>query len=260
MKKLATICTFRAFGDPCVPDGQCLCPSTSVRHWQDEHWDRRRLLSEAIREFESIIISPELTSEVVNNQRTIEQRISTIFCNTSSSSLGKKGDNNMYSIGNKVLYCASDGSHVDAVIAAVHHDDYPNTYYTITFENGEERQTVASRLQPVDAILSHDSGTNSFCFETLKPIASLSEPTIISQLATTRSISIIVSHVGRSFAIDIDPELYVRDLKDKIASIISIPSEKLRLLCKGTWLKNEDEMIKCTKVEHGSKVTCMGSK
>ena len=46
-------------------------------------------------------------------------------------------------MGSKVLYKNKD----TAIIKALHTDDPNGTYYTISFENGRERQTIEQNLK-----------------------------------------------------------------------------------------------------------------
>jgi WD40 repeat protein len=51
--------------------------------------------------------------------------------------------------GDDVLYTKSSGELVRACVLSVHHDDFPDIYYTIWLEDGTDKQTVSEKLSSV---------------------------------------------------------------------------------------------------------------
>ena len=131
LSTIAKTYTFEAFGKPVAIDGMSLCVSSEqYPDWFNVHWDRRRALGDVLVEFDEILIDIIATTAVVKRQTEIESlSVSTDCASTSSPSVDPAVT---FIKDQRVLYIKSSAdAPVPATIIGVHHDDFPNIYYTV---------------------------------------------------------------------------------------------------------------------------------
>ena len=256
LHKLGRKFTSSVFGSPTIPpDTSVVCFSDNFC-WQDDNWDRAACLCNCIKEFETIKIFTVSTSEAAACQSSIEQRRivsgDTVFRTFP--------DNHDYGKGNKVLYeTNSEHGRMEATIIGVHYDDYPNVYYTILLDDGVEKQTIASRLMPLDENtreisssssnerLTDDSNASTLC----------STPNTVHKSTLWK---VEVSHGMRGkYALDVDPEWSIGAMKVKVYELTGVSPSDQKLMCKGSMLKNDIAKIADTKITNECKISLIGN-
>ena len=88
----------------------------------------------------------------------------------------------------QVTYTDANGEATPAVVLAVHHD-CPPLYYTVKLATGQERETVGSRLQPVEPA-SSACDAEGLCRDASEPIdfdASSSDESELDEPLCTRA-------------------------------------------------------------------------
>lgn len=159
-----------------------------------------------------------------------------------------------YKKGDLLQYKTSSGELQIVVIVGVHLDDFPNVYYTITEKanTSKERQTDHSRLIPFGKGDNHSSTPT---LQNQKNIISMSSNTEISDM-----ISFIVIHGSNNYEIiDVDHSISIGMLKAKLENVTAVPRARMKLICKGTILKDSQNILKDTKITRNSKVSLVGS-
>lgn len=151
-------------------------------------------------------------------------------------------------------------------VIGVHHDDFPNVYYTIQpvrpiqFINGRNNNTeltmnVFEEKQTDSTHLKHlEPGVDSRIDEMLQnktraTLENLGEP-----------IPIRVSYGESNYHnVKIGNMATIQQLKQLIRIVIGVPLPDMKLICKGTVLKNDTQLIKSSKIVNGSKIIVMSS-
>jgi hypothetical protein len=175
---------------------------------------------------------------------------------------------------------------IPAVILAVHHDDFPNIYYTIRLlnESKNEKQTDAKHLIPnaSNANSNNNSNANSrrnspaFC-SPVKPSSSsssLSSASSSSRLSFEEFqnqllqlgghvLTLKLSYKNKELpsSLRVSSHATILQLKSLIHYLIpQIRVKDMKLICKGLFLKDDKMTLSRTgKVTDGSKITVMGS-
>ena len=229
-----------AFKSAIRPEGQCLVILTP--DCDDWHlWDRRRVLSEAIKEFELVNLRPMATQDVVVNQALLVEVLLSCQKAEEEEALASKATDPLPSTdfsvlfqkGDRVLYSGSE----ECQVVGVHLDTLPDVYYTIRLSDGRERQTIQSKV------------------ELIQP----SEPLPTDQ----GGIHLRVDWAGVHFDIrGVDPAMTIRDLKVYIQRCAPREAhlrltDTTKLVCKGSTLSDK-KLISSTKLKGGSKIMLIG--
>jgi hypothetical protein len=173
---------------------------------------------------------------------------------------------------------------IPADILAVHHDDFPNIYYSVRLlnESKNEKQTDAKHLIPSaptsNANSNNNSNTsshrNSPAFSsTVKPSSSslsssssgLSFEEFQNQLLQLGGhvLTLKLSYKNKELpsAVRVSSHVTILQLKSLIHYLIpQIRVKDMKLICKGLFLKDDKMTLSKTgKVTDGSKITVMGS-
>ncbi len=141
-------------------------------------------------------------------------------------------------LGESVIY-VKDGLSEMAKITAIHRDDYPNLYFTISYvsklhgSETIERQTTAKYLRyPSSEKIPEEAG----------------------------GFGIQLIHGGKTHRIDgIGPMMLVAAVKKRVQDTTGVLPKNQKLICKGKVL-TDSELVSSTKLSRGCKVTLMGKK
>ena len=165
-------------------------------------------------------------------------------------------------------------------ITGVHHDDFPNIYYSVrmmqpprfTTAPGStdllfthEKQTDAAHLLVPSAgdkakSAKHSAGTAAADRAEREGAAHLAAQQLQATLADNgKPVAIKVGFSNRDYCVTIGSLCTVAQLKLLISTITEVAVPDMKLIVKGTVLKNNNQLIKDTKITHNSKVVVMSS-
>ena len=249
LHKLGRKFTSFVFGTATIPPDKSVVCSSDSFSWQDDNWDRSGFLCNCIKEFETLKISTVSTVDAAACQSVIEQKR-----NASGSVFQKVSDisAHTYGKGNRVFYEANvDVARKEATIIGVHYDDYPNVYYTILLDDGVEKQTIASRLMPLDEST-----------EEISCAAANVHPSNATTMAVENSMfwKVEISHGLRGkYIIEVDPDWSIAEMKMKVAEVTGVPLASQKLMCKGSMLKSDAAKIIDTKITNQCKISLIGN-
>lgn len=130
---------FETFASPVAKEGLSLVVSSKLHpEWTDVHWDRRRALHETISNFDEITLDTISTSVVVGRQNEIESRVQSKSADTNSVFIEEvlPTATTSFNREQRVLYIKDPSDKpLPATIIDVHHDDFPNIYYTVSLQS-----------------------------------------------------------------------------------------------------------------------------
>lgn len=220
-------------------------------------WNRQLKICDTFTDFEVIKIAVVSTNDVVSNQSLIAKQHQAIAqASTQGNTQAKILDPSkliVYKLDDKVSYRAADGTFEECSIAGVHHDDFPNVYYTIKFD-GRERQTDASRLS-YSCTSSYSNPNTS---------KSSNENIISMKEIGTTCISFTLTHGTRRYTIsDVGSMTTVGMIKETLKNVIQVMPSKQKMIFKGKTLKDEQKILGGgelgTGIVNNSKVTLVGA-
>lgn len=171
-------------------------------------------------------------------------------------------------------------------IAGVHHDDFPNVYYTIqmmkpihmttaaaaaksegkeSLEFDHEKQTDANHIVLPPQKKKNNNNANSNKRDSKGPDVSAEEAAAIRDLQQSLSamgspINIKIGYSNIDYAATIGTECTVGQLKLLASALTDVPVPDMKLICKGQVLRLNNEYIKDTRVREGSKLVLMSGK
>ena len=130
---------FETFASPVAKEGRSLVVSSELHpEWTDVHWDRRRALIEAISNFDEVVLDTVPTLVVVGRQNEIEAHVRSEIATVGSISSEEvlvPATATSFNKGQRVLYKKDPSDEpLPSTIIGVHHDDFPNIYYTVSFQ------------------------------------------------------------------------------------------------------------------------------
>ena len=165
----------------------------------------------------------------------------------------------------------------------MHHDDFPNVYFTIAplslLPGGgvpgvsfTEKQTDAKRLRALDRAdtaprppnnNSSNSDSSISQQEELNPapVSALPPPSPLQQLpieGTSLSLTITFGKLNLS-GVEIGTGNTVLELRERVGALVGLLPKQVKLLCRGSVLKVDAALIGSTKVVDGSKIMVMNS-
>lgn len=233
--------------------------------------NRSELLSRSVDEFEEIDVAVLPTAQVSDLQKTHGNSNSSNSSGSSAHSIASSPapsssvvapslDRDFFK-GESVIY-TRDGSDSHAVIVGVHHDDPPNTYYTIRMrDTGQERQTVSKRLK-IDPEAPPMEAPSQTPVKSA-PSSSGSSDNNSGNNGTGPSLPGCVSFriaMGSQLGAmnNIPMKTTVAELKTMIENKTNIPSNTQKLACKGKILKDH-QMLNETNLRDGSRITLISA-
>ena len=181
---------------------------------------------------------------------------------------------------------------IQVSIVGVHHDDFPNVYYTVKINMPiiltgaagcealvfhTEKQTDWTHLLPVtESFGKADSKPSSIAgagrgaagaagaaaaerserANAAKYAAQQLQQTLC---ALGKPVAFKAGFSNRDYELSIGNECTVAQLKLLISAITEVPIPDMKLICKGVVLKDHSQLIKDTKISNGSKVVVMSS-
>jgi hypothetical protein len=283
MSSLGEAFTRAAYGTAARPEGMSLSVVSDADADADvdsgsgggyQGWDLRAPLSMLVPEFAELQVEPVRTTVVVARQSALEQDLllrqalqgspakpSPEGSSSSASASASDSEPSVsapldrdYKKGDGVVYTGQDGTSFTAIVTGVHFDDPPDTYYTITYNGGQERQTVHRRLRLDPEYIPPAPKPTP---EPLYKAANLRAPPGEAEASAPGTVSFRVA-LGAKVA---DLKNYpvtktVLDLKKYIQAKSKIPVSTQKLACKGSILKDH-QTIADTKIVDGSRVTLM---
>lgn len=233
-------------------------------------WDHRWKLCDVFHSFESVFIVPMSMDEIVSVQQGIQSKtliadstVETFKTSNESLATGQSppeetviiSEADRYKPGELLLYTTSSGSTELVTIIAVHLDDYPHVYYTVLPQVKDsntprnERQTYHKRLSRINPVS-----------DTSKSIGMGQLPISMGGVSST-PFSIQISHGNKTYyIIDISDSTTIGQLKVKLQESTGISWQKMKLISKGTILKDHMAIQSPeTKIVNGGKVAMIGS-
>lgn len=175
-------------------------------------------------------------------------------------------------------------------IVGVHHDDYPNVYYTVKLhmpitlsgaagcENlmfHTEKQTDWTHLLPVSesfgqtsraassGIAGHPTNAAGIAAaersERANAAKYAAEQLQQTLCAIGKPVTFKAGFSNRDYELSIGSDCTVAQLKLLISAITEVPVPDMKLICKGVVLKDHTQLIKNTKISNGTKVVVMSS-
>ena len=169
-------------------------------------------------------------------------------------------------------------------IVGVHHDDFPNVYYTVRLKNPivltgvagcealtfhTEKQTDHTHLSPVSEGFGKPKAAPRGASAAGNAAAERSERTNAAKYAAQQlqqtlcangtPVAFKVGFSNRDYEISIGSLCTVAQLKLLISAITDVPVPDMKLICKGVVLKINNQQIKDTKIGNNSKVVVMSS-
>lgn len=174
-------------------------------------------------------------------------------------------------------------------IVGVHHDDFPNVYYTVKLNMPitltgvagceslvfhTEKQTDWTHLLPVSESFGKagskaDSTAGGRGGAAGNAAAERSERANAAKYAAQqlqqtlcalgRPVVFKAGFSNRDYELSIGNECTVAQLKLLISAITEVPIPDMKLICKGVVLKDHGQLIRDTKISNGSKVVVMSS-
>lgn len=178
-----------------------------------------------------------------------------------------------------------------AKVTGVHHDDFPNIYYTVQMQTppqftaadgslalafAHEKQTDHTHLLPpsgeplplAGAAGSEAGGAakrsraGDAASERAEQAAAARQAALQLQgtlAAMGTPLSIKVGFSNKDYTMTIGTQCTVAQLKMLISAVTEVPVPEMKLIVKGTVLKNNNQLIKDTKIGNNSKVVVMSS-
>lgn len=163
----------------------------------------------------------------------------------------------------------------------VHHDDFPNVYYTVKLHMPitltgvagcealvfhTEKQTDWTHLLPVSESFgrSADKAASAASAAAERSERANAAKYAAQQLQQTlcalgKPVKFKAGFSNRDYELSIGSECTVAQLKLLISAITEVPIPDMKLICKGVVLKDHSQLIKDTKVVNGAKVVVMSS-
>jgi hypothetical protein len=124
-------------------------------------------------------------------------------------------------------------------IIGVHKEDYPNLYYTIKFDNGNEKQTVPENLE---------------LFQDNKKLVQADDA-----IDDNDSFSVNVLHGKNNYIVKVKDMMMISDLKNLMFNLTGVPSRNQKIIYKGKVLSN-DILCSNANITPNCKIQLMGSK
>lgn len=162
-------------------------------------------------------------------------------------------------------------------INGVHHDDFPNVYYTVKLKAplqstnapgfdalifNQEKQTDSTHLLPVSEVPPTATRAANAAAERAEREASARTAALALQqtlCALGTPVPIKVSFSNKDYNLSIGSQCSVSQLKMLISAMTDVPVPDMNLICKGAVLKNNNQLIQDTKITKGSKIVVMSS-
>lgn len=255
LNQIANAHPLSAFGTMGRPSDKTLRLFTpDTPDWRD--WDVTVRLPQALTSFETVSIVSVDTSEAVQAQTDLVNRANQPATTTVTSadadvSVIKDEEStkqHSFEVGSLAVYKTSSGALETVRIIGVHHDDFPNVYYTIRQPSGNERQTDSNRLTP------RTSATSS---------ASVASASSILETFDPQSFPVLVSYQGKVYTVSgvlpDDPvtklhALVAQQLSVHLPSPILLDKVSLKLIYKGKIL-HANENLKMHKLTRNCTLT-----
>ena len=138
-------------------------------------------------------------------------------------------------------------------VVGVHHDDFPNIYYTIqpcdpSSATFDEKQTDANRLSIVK-----DKDVE-------QPSPNPPSPSPAAVPINNNCIILNISHNKKDIPIRIDPKSTVLQLKEEISTKTGVAIKEMKLTSKGTVMKDNQVSISKSDLVHNSKIVLTKAK
>jgi hypothetical protein len=244
-------------------------------------WDRTQSLEELFSSFEEISVFPLSIEEILvvqreNDQKRIERRRTQAL-----KMVYKKEDAVWYYRSSEpgVVLCDEKEAKEKRIeliagrILAVHHDDFPNIYYTIELilKDGEknEKQTDASHLiprpeellAPAHAPVNPSPGPGSTAASTSNPVYQAETQALIHRLQTSFGATKVLlkfSHRNKEItSLEVGSGAPLTEIRELVSRWTAVPKKEVKLICKGMVLK-DGQTVQTAKLTNGSRIVIMG--
>jgi hypothetical protein len=210
-------------------------------------WDRNSIISECLRDFETVYVSTASVNDVVEAQRQLPNKKPADSAEPVVSSV--KETKRQLAKGEICLYTTSSGEQELVTVVSAHLDDFPNVYYTIRLhmQDNRERQTDSSRLQPVDSAAAAPSSSpvKGGCAPPPEPVAGGFKITVASGGETHSFPNLL-------------PSTTVFQLKLMISAKLRVPASTQKLIFKGKVLGDKQTLGEA-KITDNAKVLLMSA-
>mmetsp|Transcript_1488 Transcript_1488/g.2493 ORF Transcript_1488/g.2493 Transcript_1488/m.2493 type:complete len:401 (+) Transcript_1488:53-1255(+) len=275
-------------------------------------WDRRVALKDCLTNYEDIAVFPLPMADVIASQNALPPRggsnptnITAAVSNSVTSSTSTAPV--VYEKGQLVWYHKVPKEVVETMspvqmehnhpmilvrISGVHHDDYPNIYYSVQLKTPvestqvpgadklvfeHEKQTDSTHLCASTSSCSTSTSTSSSTSRVEGAFADhsgssthagdsqgSSETQLVDELQQTLStmgpsIQFKMVYKAQDRPLVIGSNCTVAQLKQLISAYTGVKVADMKLIIKGTVLKNNQQQVKETKLTKGAKIMVMGS-
>eukprot|EP01038_Epipyxis_sp_PR26KG_P010814 gene10814-14515_t len=230
--------------------------SSDTPDWRD--WNRNVSISLLFADFEEVFAFPMPIVEVVANQ-TIMDNILREKLNVEENKMEVDVNEPVnskpyeYVKGESAWYHSSNlTQHIAVRIVGVHHDDFPNIYYTVQpiTPNANlftEKQTDHTHLIPFTKECSIGTSDSN-------------QQTEDDNIDPNSAINIIVIHGKQEYRnIRVSLDFTVLELKNKLYKLTKVLPQDQKIICRGLTLKDSNQKLRNTKLSDGVKITLVGN-
>lgn len=224
------------FKQPVRPNDSCLRAYQMIDDNDDstsQILDRKMLMS-SLKSMSRIKCEAITTQDALNDQISEEVQSN----QQKKMKIEEKQQVAEYSKGQFLIYRKNDIEECVEIIG-VHKDDFPNIYYTIKFDNGNEKQTV-----PENLTLFQDHKQNVQQSDSIDGID---------------CFTVNIIHGKNNYLVKIKDSMMISDVKNLMFNLTGVPSRNQKVIYKGKVLAN-DMLCGNAGIIANSKIQLMGSK